>query len=118
MGGTILLLLVQILMLVTGQIVWKVGVNKIGTLSMSNIWLLATSVYFWLGLIIYGVATVLWLVILSRANLSTVYPLQSMAYVLGVVGGIIIFGDKVSYCGWIGLVLIIAGVILTSSGLR
>lgn len=110
MGGTILLLILEILLLVSGQILWKTGVTKIGVIQLSNIYLLITSWYFWVGVFIYGLATVLWMVILSRANLSTVYPLQSFAYVFGVVAGIIIFGEKVSPAGWVGLVLIISGV--------
>lgn len=116
--GTVLLLASQIALLVTGQVLWKTGVNRIGAISFHNLWDLVLSPYIWAGIAIYGIATVIWMVILSRANLSTVYPMQSLAYVFGLIAGIILFQEKVPATGWIGLLLIVSGVILTGLDLK
>lgn len=115
---TLLLLVSNIVLLAAGQILWKTGVNKIGVLNWSNICSILTSPFIWAGILLYIIATVFWLVVLSRASLSTVYPVQSLAYVLGVLGGIFVFGESISLAGWLGLVFIILGVSLTGIGLR
>lgn len=116
--NTIILLLINVLLLVTGQITWKIGVSKIGNIGLANLFELLTSVQVWIGIALFGIATIVWLVLLSRENLSTIYPMGSIAYVLGMVGGILFFGEKVSAYGWVGALFIIVGVFLTSTGIK
>ncbi|NLX03396.1 MAG: hypothetical protein GXY40_12855 [Syntrophomonadaceae bacterium] len=114
----LLLLSLEIALLVWGQILWKTGVNQIGIVGLNNVMDLLISPYVWCGIAIYGLATLIWMFILSRANLSTVYPMQSLAYVFGLLAGIMLFGEKVTAAGWIGVLLIISGVFLTGIGLK
>ena len=114
----LLLLSLEIALLVWGQILWKTGVNQIGIVGLNNVMDLLISPYVWCGIAIYGLATLIWMFILSRANLSTVYPMQSLAYVFGLLAKIMLFGEKVTAAGWIGVLLIISGVFLTGIGLK
>ncbi|MCU6709632.1 hypothetical protein M6D81_13075 [Paenibacillus sp. J5C_2022] len=45
---------------------------------------------------LYGTATVLWFVVLSRLPLSIAYPLQSVAYVLAMLVDGPVFGETVT----------------------
>jgi drug/metabolite transporter (DMT)-like permease len=118
MKNVVWLLMFQIILLVVGQIFWKMGVSRIGIIKFNNMMELLVSPYVWSGIVIYGLATIFWMAILSRASLSTVYPMQSLAYVFGIMAGVLLFEEKVTAVGWAGVFLIILGVFLTSSGLK
>lgn len=58
-----------------------------------------------------AVATVMWMYILKNYPFSQAYPLISMSYVFGLLAAIFIFNESVPATRWIGVALIIAGVI-------
>lgn len=68
-----------------------------------------------LGLASYAFSSLLWLVVLSRLDLSAVYPLGSASYAIVVVASWAM-GEQVGPLRWLGVVLIVAGVVLVSSG--
>ena len=103
---------INVLLLVFGQILWKYELIKVGEFSKNNILQILTSGYFLSGLILYGIATIIWLWILSKAALSRVYPMQSAAYVLGILAGILIFHEKFGPIAWAGAILIVCGIVL------
>lgn len=65
--------------------------------------------YIFSGLIIYGAATVIWLYILSKAELSMVYPLQSLCYVAAAVTAVLVFKENIPLTRWGGIGLIVLG---------
>jgi drug/metabolite transporter (DMT)-like permease len=100
-------------MLVTGQFLWKTGLqhNKSSFGSFQAIIQLMISPYILGGLVLYGLATVLWLFILSRVELGVAYPIQSLAYIMAVFGAYWIFNEPLSMPKIVGCLLILAGVI-------
>ena len=58
----------------------------------------------------YGVATVIWLFILSKVQLSVAYPLQSFAYIITLFGAYYIFGEPLTFWKVIGVLFIMLGV--------
>ncbi|MHB1340725.1 MAG: DMT family transporter [Coriobacteriia bacterium] len=68
-----------------------------------------------LGLTAYVLSSVMWLVVLSRLDLAAVYPLGSTSYAIVVVASWAL-GEAVGPLRWLGVVLIVAGVVLVSSG--
>lgn len=107
-----ILLVINILLLVSGQMLWKAGMSQIGEITLGSIWQVVKSPYIIGGGIIYVFATGLWLFILSRMPFSIAYPFQSLAYVIGVVIGYFIFKEVVTPTQWIGAVIIVFGVYL------
>ncbi|MEK0316106.1 EamA family transporter [Cohnella sp. 56] len=105
-----LMLALNILLLVGGQIAWKYGLDRAGGLSLHNLLPTLFSPLILLGIALYGLATVLWLAVLSRLPLSAAYPLQSLAYVLGIVLAWALFGESVPITRWIGAGIVILGV--------
>ncbi|PKQ38010.1 MAG: hypothetical protein CVT59_05345 [Actinobacteria bacterium HGW-Actinobacteria-1] len=63
----------------------------------------------WVGLISYALSSALWLVVLSRVELSVAYPLGSLSYVIVVLASLAM-GEHVSALRWFGVVLIVGGV--------
>lgn len=108
-----LLILVNTLILVSGQFLWKYGMQGQSiTLNISSIIKVFFSPFVFTGLIMYGLATVLWLYILSKVPLSIAYPIQSLAYIIAVFGAYFIFNETLTIYKILGCLLIMIGVSL------
>lgn len=104
------LLACNIVLLVTGQTLWKIGLasEKI-TLSLNSLIQCLINPYILTGLVLYGLATIIWFYLLSRAELSLIYPLQSICYVAAAFIALIVFKEHLPATRWIGISLIILG---------
>ncbi len=126
----VLLLVVSIGLAVAGQLVMKSGmrsvVAKSGDLQLKDI---AHPVSMVLriardgplaivGIILYAISAVFWLIVLSRVDLSVAYPLVAVGYVIVVLYSWLVFKEDVRWFSWIGLLLIVIGVIITAQGLK
>ncbi len=117
------LLLVAMSLTVTGELLLKSGVNRIGddlNLSFSTI-LPAAAKLFTNFFIVGGFAFVFagalfWLAVLSRWDLSLAYPLLSISYIIGIILSVLILKEKVSLLQVLGVLVIIMGVTLVSIG--
>lgn len=103
------LLLVNILLLAGGQIVWKNALQNMNGMTVLNV---ITSPGVYIGGFMYVIATGIWLVILNNGKLSVVYPMQSLAYVIGIFVAWLIFSETIPTTRWIGAAVILAGVYL------
>ena len=106
--------MLNVILLVTGQVLFKLGLDRIGALTLHNVMSVFLSPLIWTGLIIYVVATLLWFAALSRAQLNVIYPLQSLSYLLGLIMSIVILHETVSPIRWVGTLVILFGVVLVS----
>ena len=77
---------------------------------------IASQIWVWAGLAIFAVSAVLWLFALSRADLSFAYPFAALGYVIIVIASILFLGEHVQPVTWVGVVLIIAGIVLIAQG--
>jgi uncharacterized membrane protein len=66
------------------------------------------------GFVLYGLSAALWLIVLTRAELSWAYPLLSMGYVLVVVLSRIFFHEAVTTTRLLGTLVVVCGVWLIS----
>ncbi|MEC0240354.1 EamA family transporter [Paenibacillus dokdonensis] len=106
------LLLLNIMLLVAGQIVWKMGLQAQSGLHVSSLLSVVFSPLILLGLALYAIATGLWFVVLSRLPLSLAYPLQSLAYAIGIFAAWYIFGESIPLNRWIGAGVIVMGAVI------
>jgi drug/metabolite transporter (DMT)-like permease len=106
------LLLANVLLLVTGQMLWKVSVSGVTSWNLSTAISTVFSPYFIGGGILYVVATGLWLIILSKMPLSVAYPMQSVCYIVGSVAAFFIFKEHINVTQWMGMIVIMLGVFL------
>lgn len=107
-----IIILLNILLLLSGQILWKFGVSKMTSWDLVSVINLMLSPLILAGLILYALATVFWLYILSKVPLSIAYPFQSLTYVFGIVAGYLIFKENVSFVQWCGVILLVLAVYL------
>lgn len=112
------LVFISVLIAIFGQIFMKTGMREVGFISLSNLagkfWVMIFNPWVILGLFFYALSAVLWLIILSRKDLSYVYPLISFGYVLVLFLSVLIFKEQVGFWRWAGALVIILGIILIS----
>lgn len=72
----------------------------------------------WLGLILFGVSAVFWLVVLSRVSLSIAYPFAGLSYVGIVVLDKYVLHEQVPLLRWVGVATIALGIALVGLSTR
>jgi multidrug transporter EmrE-like cation transporter len=102
---------------VCGHSFLKAGMNRIGAINPSQIVTdfpqVVLTPFVILGLASYVASVALYIVVLSRTDLSYAYPLlMSIGYVLIVLVSFLLFREPFSAYKWVGIVLILVGVIL------
>ena len=68
----------------------------------------------WLGLVVFGLSAIVWLIVLSRASLSFAYPFASLTYVIIVLFDRFVLGQDIPSIRYLGVALIVAGIVLIS----
>lgn len=108
----IFIVMLNVLLLVGGQILWKLSLSRTPIKSLDTLPAVLLQPYLLLGCVLYGVATIVWFYALSRYDLSRIYPLQSVAYILGALSGLLVFKETISSHQWFGLALLSGGAYL------
>lgn len=102
-------------LLATGQVLFKLAARQAPVVrQLSDLWGLFQSHWLWLALFLYGLATVLWVLLLQRVPLSRAYPFAALGFVLVPAAGVFIFAEKVSALYIVGTAMIIVGIFITS----
>src|ERR1700678_762391 len=83
------------------------------TLSSSVI-ILFGSLPFWGGMFCYAASVCVWLAALSKAPVSTAYPMLSLGYVVVAAVSVLWLGGTLSSAKVLGIALICVGVVLVS----
>lgn len=65
-----------------------------------------------LGLVSYGLGTILWIVALSRLPLRIAYPFTALTFVLVYFAAVLLLGERFSIRGVAGTILILSGLAL------
>lgn len=97
-----------------GQILLKVGANKLGGLSLSigGLLSLIKNAYILIGLILFGTSFLLWVKVLTKNDLSYVYPMVSISYIIIIVASRFLFNEPFTTNKIIGILAIVFGVII------
>jgi len=116
----LLLILVNILLSVGGQLLLKAGMNRVGSFQFTSLVpffkQVFLSYYIWGGLVLYGLGMVVWLVLLSKVDLSFAYPMLSLGYILILFTSWYFLGEQVTFYRSLGVFLIILGVFAIFKG--
>jgi len=104
------------------QLLLKAGAASVGQISVmaggAALWRTALSLAQHPGIVgglaCYVVSVVFWIVALSRVEVSVAYPMLSIGYVLNALLAWWLFGEQVTAQRWLGIAVIIVGVILVA----
>lgn len=114
------LVLTGVLLNAGAQLLLKAGTNAIGhfDFTRANIlpigWKLATEPHIFGGLSFYVVSVVVWIMALSRVEVSIAYPMLSIGYVVNAAAAWWLFGEAVSLTRLTGIGIIIIGVYIVA----
>lgn len=117
-----LLILAGVLLNATAQLLLKMAVRGMGPIALSpetllrSGWSLAQNPYILAGLACYVVSLVVWILALSRVEVSLAYPMLSLGYIVTAIGAWMFFSERLSLLQWLGIVVIIVGVALLARG--
>lgn len=121
--SSMLLILLSISIAVTGQLLLKIGIDRIGVNGIGSMKALISlfsgiirSPMVLTGLFLYFISAAIWLVILSTVDLSFAYPFIGLSYVLVLVLSRFILKEEVNPLRWAGALIITVGVVIISRG--
>ncbi len=114
------LILSGVLLNALAQICLKQGMREIGPFGftfsdfMPVGFKVAFNPFILMGMVCYIVSIVLWLMVLSRVDVSYAYPLLSVGYIVAALAGKAFFGEALGVERWAGIFVICFGVYLIS----
>ena len=77
----------------------------------------AVSPYIIAGLTCYVISVVVWMLVLSRVEVSFAYPLLSIGYIVTATAGWLLFNESMNLTRWAGILVICLGVwLITRTG--
>jgi len=94
------------------QIFLKKGVTRNAKASGGYLALLR-SAWVWLWAVCFFIATALWLVALSRIQLSYAFPLLSSGYVIVALLSTFFLKERISWMRWLAILVISLGIAVT-----
>lgn len=95
-----LLILVTVVLNTLAQALLKLGSGQ----SLLNLYLLG-------GVLVYGLSTVLYILVLGKLNLSLAYPLViGLTVIFTALVGSFFLGEKVMPVQWLGMGLMLSGI--------
>jgi multidrug transporter EmrE-like cation transporter len=103
------------------QLLLKVATKPLGHFTVfnadtlnSSILILFKSLPFWTGMLCYAASICVWLAALSKAPVSTAYPMLSLGYVVVAFASVLWLGETLTMPKVFGIALICVGVVLVS----
>ncbi|AMS17940.1 4-amino-4-deoxy-L-arabinose-phospho-UDP flippase [Pseudomonas chlororaphis] len=110
---SLLLLLAACLLTCLGQIAQKFAVESwrgppSGALDKLR------SPWLWLALASLGLGLLVWLLVLQRVEVGIAYPMLSLNFVLITLIARFVFHEAIDRRHWLGMALVLAGVLLLS----
>src|SRR5262245_52697347 len=114
--NTLAFILVSVALSAGAQVALKFGVlsstgqpgGSLGPLTV----LLSPGVF--IGLALYGVGTLVWLMALREVQLSQAYPFVGLGFVLTTLAGWWLFGDALSPQRLLGIAMVVGGIVIVA----
>lgn len=107
------------LLLSIGQLLFKRAALQVADENaVGAILKLSLSPTLWAALVLYGLATVLWVLILRTVPLSLAYPFFALGFVLLPIFSWWLFDEKLGWTLFAGTGLIVLGVLTITLGAR
>jgi multidrug transporter EmrE-like cation transporter len=109
---------------VAGQVALKMGVTRVGAAAVESAGPVSTlitafrSPLVWLGLALYGLGALAWILVLTRMDLSLAYPFLALNFVLIAIVSRLFLGEAIPALRWGGIAVICIGILLIARSAR
>ncbi|HKJ50623.1 MAG TPA: EamA family transporter [Gammaproteobacteria bacterium] len=114
------LILTGVLLNAAAQLALKASVGNMGVISLTMnsavpvLSRLSTEPWLWAGLACYGISVIVWILALSRVDVSIAYPMLSIGYVVNALAAWSLLGEALTTQRVVGIGIIIVGVVVLS----
>lgn len=114
------LVFISVVAMSGAQLLLKKGLLQVGAFSLNiseigSFFMKAyTNVYVISAVILTVITALAWILAVSKAELSHIYPFMALSYVLVALFSLVIFKEDVNALRWAGIAAIVIGVILVS----
>ena len=122
MFHNLLLILSSVSLNAFAQLFIRKGMLKIGEISFNfeqivkMVLAVFTNIYLLSGMFSYVLSVILWMIVLSKVNVSLAYPLGSVGYIITTVLACLFFNEPITFQKVLGIIIICIGVfVLTQS---
>lgn len=114
----ILLILLSVLLNCSAQLCIRKGMLLVGEVGVNgfvrHLGDMISNGWLWMAMFCYAISILLWMVVLSKVEVSFAYPFLSIGYVVAALVGYQFFGESLSLTRIIGIIVICVGVFLIS----
>jgi drug/metabolite transporter (DMT)-like permease len=114
---TLALLLISLVFASIAQLLFKIGMDKMGELSFTpisaailTVLRIVTAPDIIFGIFFMLLSGLFWFIVLSRAELSFAYPMISLSYIMVALLSYFYLGEQISLVRWVAIIIIILGV--------
>jgi len=84
--------------------------------ALDLVWQLVKIWRIWLGFLLSGISLLIWLFVLTKADLNLAFSLDSMRYIMIALASVIFLKEKISLARWAGIACVVCGIILVAMG--
>jgi len=102
--GAVLLIIVDTFLMALGQLFLKLGMNNF------NINTLFINYFLILGLGLYGLSAIIFVVALKSGELSVLYPIFATTYIWVALLSLYVLNESINELRWIGIIIIGIGI--------
>ena len=106
------LLIIVPVMIAFGQILFKIAGRNISGNVGKDLWTIAFDPYFIAAGTLYAFASFLWVIALSRIDLSKAYPFMASGFIIVPILGYLLLNETLTLNYFIGVGLIFAGIVV------
>ena len=112
------LIITGVLLNAVAQLALKASVNDMRAISVGlNTAIpvftrLAAEPWLWVGLTCYGISVIVWILALSRVDVTIAYPMLSIGYVVNAMAAWALLGEALTGQRVLGIGIIIIGVVV------
>jgi multidrug transporter EmrE-like cation transporter len=116
----IFLILASVSLNAGAQIVMRKAMLQIGEINMENknvlsyLPQLVSNIFLWASFLCYGLSILIWIIVLSKVEVSYAYAFSSLGYILVTIMGVLLLHEQVSVLRIIGILVVCVGIILVA----
>lgn len=112
----LLLIFINVFLNAAAQILMRQGMLVIGKIEpnknfFSAIPKIVLNLWVWSSLLCYGISAIVWMVVLSRVEVSFSYPFVALGFVIVTIAGYFLFQEQITLPRIIGMLLICVGIL-------
>jgi multidrug transporter EmrE-like cation transporter len=116
----IFLILASVSLNAGAQIIMRKAMLQIGEINLENksavsyLPQLIGNIFLWASFLCYGLSILIWIIVLSKVEVSYAYAFSSLGYILVTIMGVLLLHEQISVLRIIGILVVCIGIILVA----